>query len=181
MAQTVMNQTKPKLLVLGGPHVDTGVLGEVLSQHFEVVTAAPGEALRTLASEGCQAVIAEAGDFVPLERDLIDRQASMLLNALGEGLALVSGEGKVLWANRRFRLFDAAVRRRVADACRWAAAKFGEAIRATGQAPKSKVIDVSLRKTQRSFEVLVTPVLVGGSEMGQARAGQGEGAGPVQV
>ena len=121
-----MGARKPKLLVLGGPHVDADALGVSLGELFELVESSPGEAIATMEYEGCQVVLAEAGDFVPLERGLVGRQSSMLLNAIGEGVCLSDVTGRVLWSNTMYRGFHEAVRRRVREVCVHGAAHFKE-------------------------------------------------------
>ena len=159
-----MGDPRPKLLVLGGPHVDLDALEATLGRHFQLVVATPSSALNTMETEGCQAVLAEAGDFVPLERDLVGRQSSALLNAIGEGVCLVSGTGRVLWSNAMYREFPMKVRHRIEKACAHAAGYYarrlsdpmGPGDRTRRLRPRKYKIDMA--RTQRFFEVLVSPV-----------------------
>ena len=161
-----MGELLPKLLVLGGPHVDADALEQSLSRYFELIETSPADAITTLEGEGCQAVLAEAGDFLPLERDLVGRQSSMLLNAIGEGVCLCDVSGRILWANAMFGGFSEVVRRRVATVCAMGATAFNEALRAApeptnGDAPsppKPKRYKLAFRRTRRYYEVLVSPV-----------------------
>jgi len=159
-----MGDSRPKLLVLGGPHVDLDALEASLGRHFQLVVATPSSALNTMEVEGCQAVLAEAGDFVPLERDLVGRQSSALLNAIGEGICLVSGSGRVLWSNVMYREFPTKVRQRVEKACAHAAEYYTRRLaelplpdgRMRRLRPRKYKIDLS--RTERFFEVMVSPV-----------------------
>ncbi len=108
----------------------------------------------------CQAVLADAGDFLPLERDLIARQSSMLLNAIGEGVCLCSDSGRVLWSNQLFSGLDARVRRRVGAACRRAA----EIFNAPGFEParngerRGRRFSLSFAPIKKYYDVTVTAV-----------------------
>lgn len=131
-------------------------------------------------SEGCQAVLAEAGDFVPLERDLVGRQSSALLNAIGEGVCLVSGSGRVLWSNVMYREFPIKVRQRIERACAHAAGYYSRRLseehapQGTSRRLRPRKYKIDMARTQRFFEVLVSPVATrlgewvgGGREPGQ--------------
>lgn len=108
----------------------------------------------------CQAVLADAGDFLPLERDLIARQSSMLLNAIGEGVCLCNDAGRVLWSNQLFSGLDARVRRRVGAACRRAA----EIFNAPGFEParngerRGRRFSLSFAPINKYYDVTVTAV-----------------------
>ena len=188
-----MGARKPKLLVLGGPHVDADALGDSLGELFELVESSPGEAIATMEYEGCQVVLAEAGDFVPLERGLVGRQSSMLLNAIGEGVCLSDVNGRVLWSNTMYRGFHEAVRRRVGEVCIHGAAHFRERLVRSAEkgghaAGRAKRYRLSFRKHRRFFEVMVSAVVSraedfapsgvaggggGGGEEGNGRGGAG--------
>ena len=127
-----MTDDRPKLLVLGGPHVDADAVEVALSTVFEVIESSAEEAVETLESRGCHAVLAEAGDFLPLERDLVGRQSAMLLNAIGEGVCLADVHGRVLWSNAMFQGFTEGVRKRVSAACVEGAAWFERRGRSAG-------------------------------------------------
>ncbi len=158
-----MGGFKPKMLILGGPHVDADALEGSLGEIFELVESSPGEAIATLEYEGCQVVLAEAGDFVPLERGLVGRQSSMLLNAIGEGVCLSDYSGRVLWSNAMFRGYPEAVRRRVREVCEHGSGLFAERLaraadRGVHGAMRAKKFRLNFRKHKRFFEVMVSPV-----------------------
>jgi len=155
-----MARKRPRLLVLGGPHVDAAAVGRSLGDQFEVVPSTPEAAMDLLGDMDCQAVLADAGDFLPLERDLIARQSSMLLNAIGEGVCLCSDAGRVLWSNQLFSGLDARVRRRVGAACRRAA----EVFNAPGFEParngerRGRRFSLSFAPINKYYDVTVTAV-----------------------
>jgi CheY-like chemotaxis protein/PAS domain-containing protein len=152
-----MGSPRTKLLILSGPHVDPDAVDEALAGAFQVIRASPEEALETLEREGCQAILAEAGDYVALERDLVGRQSSMLLDAIGEGVCLWHSSGRVLWANRLFREYDNAVQRRIERACARGAERF-LARNADAEAGLPMRMRVDLEKRGLHFEAMVSPV-----------------------
>ena len=178
-----MGGQKPKLLVLGGPHVDTDALEDSLGEMFELVESSPDEAIATLEYEGCQVVLAEAGDFVPLERGLVGRQSSMLLNAIGEGVCLSDIGGRVLWSNTMYRGYPEAVRRRVREVCIHGAGHFAERLRRASERGvhdpgRAKKYRLNFRKHKRFFEVMVSPVISRTEDLASVvSSGGGGGAG----
>jgi CheY-like chemotaxis protein len=170
----VATSEKPKLLVLRSPTVDERAVAEALSDAFDVVEASPEEAMSALAREDPRAVLAGAGDFLPLERELLEHQSNILLNAIGEGVCLADRTGGIVWANDRFRSFEAILHRRLADVVSTAAAYFDSLLnRRRRKAEETGDVDaaethhgflppkrynLALRKTQRYFDCIVTPV-----------------------
>ena len=157
-----MTHHRPKLLLLRGPHVDADAVAPTLDDHFEVVEVSPDQAMGTI--DSCQAVLAEAGDFVALERDLVGRQSSVLLNAISEGVGLSDRLGRVLWANDRFRSLERHVLDRIGEVCRHAFDAFEQVLeRGDGDAGepdlRAKKYRVSSRRDRAFFQVSVSPVL----------------------
>jgi len=114
-----MSEHHPRVLVLLGKSSVPQQAVENLSEHFEVevhhdVDAAMA-ALRS--GEGYDAVFAEAGDFLPLERALVDQQARRVLETIGEGVCVVDDAEQCVWANQRMQSFPPDVRDRVQQTC----------------------------------------------------------------
>ena len=108
------------------------------------------------------AVFAGVGDFLPLERALVDQQASLVLDTIGEGVCVVDDRGRCVWANHRMRSFPPDVYERVKKTCESARSIFTEQ---TGPAQPS---DRSRRRSKKFgfkagtdayFEMFVSPVL----------------------
>lgn len=159
-------QGKPKLLVLGGGHIDPGALAETFDNQFELVITDSEHALEALERERCEAVLVPAGEFLPLERQLLTRESTILLNAIGEGLGLLEADGVVLWANERYESYDPTIRRRLGEVARAACSHFRANPVASPAAdgptpviPRSKRFKLSLKRRDRHFEVLATQVL----------------------
>ena len=93
-----------KLLVLEGPNLESaGILGELRS-HFEVHVARElDEALAAMREGRFDAVLAETGDFLPLERGAAMQHASVVLDGIGDGVCIVGSGGELVWTNRPMR------------------------------------------------------------------------------
>jgi CheY-like chemotaxis protein len=95
-----------KLLVLRGPQIQSdGALGS-LAEHYEVEYVDDlDQALEAMRQGRFDAVLAETGDFLPLERGCGMQQASVVLDTIGDGVCIIGGAGELVWANRRLRQF----------------------------------------------------------------------------
>ena len=170
-----MSENRPKLLVLDGPLVPAEELARVLKDRYDVDVAGPGIAPARLAAGTFQVVMGGAQQL-SAECALSDREASAVLDAIGEGLCLATAEGRVVWANARFRAFDEQTRARIGAVCRRAAQRFNDQMKeATAQAaqnapvegappaeiplPPSNRFDVATPDESRYFEVVVSPLL----------------------
>ncbi len=152
-----MGDGRPVLLVLKGPTLASADDVAALRDRFDIrLLDAPG-GLDAIKQGVGGAILAETGDYLALERELVDRQSAVLLRALGEGVCLTEPDGRTLWANARFESYDPATRSRVSQVCRLAATGLGEAL-AAGRAADSRRFDVA-SDDGRFFEVLVSPVV----------------------
>ncbi len=95
-----------KLLVLRGPTIDGQGLLDHLSQHFSIeYVESLDEALEAMRRDRFVAVLAETGDFLPLERGIGMQQSSVVLDTIGDGVCIIGDGGELVWANRRLRQF----------------------------------------------------------------------------
>jgi len=96
-----------KLLVLEGPALDSaGILGP-LRAYFDVHVARElEEALEAMREGRFDAVLADTGDFLPLERGIVMQQASVVLDGIGDGVCIVGSGGELAWANRQMREYS---------------------------------------------------------------------------
>ncbi|MEQ9460067.1 MAG: response regulator [Phycisphaeraceae bacterium] len=97
---------RPRILVLGdGLSIEEPALanlGESLDIHrIDDVT----DAIDALKTGQYDAVFAAVGDFLPLERALVEDRASLVLNTIGEGVLVVDRQGRSSWCNRKMRTF----------------------------------------------------------------------------
>lgn len=159
-----MGDSRPPLLVLRGPSLASAEDIGALRDRFEIrvlegVQAI--EAVRAGVGGAGSVVIAQTGDYLALEREMVDRQSSVLLRALGEGVCLAEPDGRAVWANARFEAYEPPTRARVAQVCRLAATGLAEALAAGGEGGKvleSRRFDMA-GDDGKFFEVLVSPVI----------------------
>lgn len=155
-----MQGGRPKLLLVGGPHVPADI-ASALGGAFEVTAVTAGEALQAMRDDSgrrFQAVLADTGDFLPLERHLVTEQTSVLLNALGEAVCLCRIDGEVVWGNQRFQHYAPETKGRLQAVCRAAGRWLQEHPTPAGEAMPSRRYDVAAAEDSRFYEVLVSPV-----------------------
>src|SRR4051794_17287312 len=80
---------------------------------------------------------------------------------MGQGACVADSDGHVVWSNLRFRNFDDATRGKIAAKCREAIAAFAE--KPPGQ-ERTKRFEIPVPEEQRSLELTVSPVALGGPE-----------------
>ena len=107
-----------RILVLDGPGLHNSGTIDQLRHRYEVVVAQNMDAaLAALRGGSFDAVLSDTADFLPLDRALASQQSTLILDTIGEGVCLVSESGRVLWTNRRMRLWDENIRQRIVDTC----------------------------------------------------------------
>lgn len=166
---------------MGGPGVDASAIASAMGNRFDVVPAPTAqEARERLASAPFDAVMAASGDFMPLERDLVGRQSSLLLNAIGEGIVLSDSTGRRVWSNDLFDACHESVRRRVAKLCKLAGARFKAELEEdpSGRFLRPRRLVISFGRGRRFYEVFLSPVMPEGWS-GAARAVAADGAAPA--
>jgi CheY-like chemotaxis protein len=114
-----MSDQRPRVLLLAGKVTSQQQVAKALSDIFQVdVFSDVDQAMAALRSgQIYHAVFADVGDFLPLERALVDQQASLVLNTIGEGVCVVSDRGQCVWANNRMQSFPPEVYDRVKQTC----------------------------------------------------------------
>ena len=156
-----MSESRPRVLVLAGETATRDRALATLNDQFELhIFDDVGLAMAALREQEYDAVFADVGGFLPLERAMVDRQASSVLNTIGEGVCIVDDQGECLWANAKMRKFPAEVYDRVKETCGSALTVF------TGrQATTSEESRVRSRKygfqvgVGEYYEAIVSPVL----------------------
>ncbi len=114
-----------KLLILRGPTLDDAGMLDPLRERFDAQVAEDlQQALEAMRHERFDAVLAETGDFLPLERAAGLQQASVVLDTLGDGVCVVGSRGELVWANRRLKEYPSELLDRVRDVCRRAYEQF---------------------------------------------------------
>lgn len=80
-----------------------------------------------------------------------DREATLILEVLGQGLCVADHQGNIAWANRVFRGFSKSLRSRVAAACSKAVAEFAAHTKTSQRKTR-----IHLNRGDRDYEVVVT-------------------------
>jgi two-component system, sensor histidine kinase SagS len=160
-AETVQ---KKRVLVLTGKHV-TGSCPAVatLRPDFEVTEVGSFEAaVEALKSEDFAGVFSDSGDFLPLERAVVTQQASIVLNTIGEGVAIVDHEGRLNWSNQKMQMWAPAVREHVRRTCQEAFDMFKQQ-GADAATFRSRRYSVNLDSV--ALELVVSPVISNGGRV----------------
>ena len=156
-----MSHERPRLLILGGTTSDRHGVPQLLSAAFDVdVCKSTDEAMAALQNGRYDAVFADAGDFLPLERGMVGQQASLVLDTIGEGVCVVDREGACIWSNRRMRQFSPGVLDKVKHICVQARSMFLAQIDG-GRSPnnlRNKKLTFQ-SDADRYFELVVSPVI----------------------
>ncbi len=96
-------------MLVGGRPADDAILN-LLQPSCEVhLSTELPDALERLRSQSFDAVLAAADDFLPLERALGTGQAASILDTIGEGACVVGFDGRLLWANAKFKAMSSDV------------------------------------------------------------------------
>ncbi|TVQ30641.1 MAG: response regulator [Phycisphaeraceae bacterium] len=150
-----------KLLLLGGAHVPVESLAPLLREHYEVLSVSPEDAAEALRRSDVKAVFADTGDFLPIERGLLDHRAASLLNSIGEGVALFHPSGECVWTNDRFRLYSERMQARIAAICTQRAGHFKESFSADSASHLlfTSKHELSEPDGDRHYELALSPVL----------------------
>ncbi|MCE9591927.1 MAG: response regulator [Planctomycetes bacterium] len=156
-----MSDQRPRVLVLGGKVTSQHPVTQVLGQFCDVEQFERMEdAMAALRQREFHAVFADMGDFLPLERGLVNQQSSMILNTIGEGVCIVDSEGICTWSNNRMRSFPPAVFERVKLICAQARSIFANQMSPTQEkgATRSKKHTFQA-EDDRYFEMITSPVI----------------------
>ena len=152
---------RPRVLVLGGKTSDRHPVCELLEAAFDVeVCQSTDEAMTALRDGRYDAVFADVGDFLPLERGLVGQQSSLVLDTIGEGVCVVDANGVCIWSNRRMRQFSPRVLDRVKQVCVNAKSTFSAQI--DGGRPTREIRSKKFTfqdDNDRYFELVVSPVV----------------------
>ncbi|MCK4871269.1 MAG: response regulator [Phycisphaerales bacterium] len=160
-----MNEPRPRLLLLQGACSDRLSVAQLLDPVFEVLQIRDIEqALTMMRDEHIDALFADAGDFLPLERGLASGHAAIVLNTLGEGVCICNAGGGLAWQNDRFTAYSDEARQAIIDACAATIETFEEQLRG-GDDDVSRAQSLAGRRLEVQgdddvfYEVAVSPVV----------------------
>ncbi|MBL8991585.1 MAG: GAF domain-containing protein [Phycisphaerae bacterium] len=148
--------------MLPGANVQAQQVQGLLAGRYDVVVADGSDAFALLRSQAVQAVIADTGTYLPLERHLVGHQSNVLLNALGEGVCLADSDGQVVWGNPRFLGYDPQTRARIGAACRQAAKVLFDGQPVESRPANSRRYEVASADESKFYEVMVSPIAAEG-------------------
>lgn len=145
-----------KLLVLERPALDSaGILGPLRS-YFDVHVARElEEALCAMREGRFDAVLAETGDFLPLERGIVMQHASVVLDSIGDGVCIVGSGGELVWANRPMRQYPTDVLDALRKLC---ARAYEELATARGTSAQQGRRFSLMPEDGRYYEVICSPI-----------------------
>ncbi len=91
---------------------------KLLSGHFEIVEAENSDqALAKLRQGRFYMVISQGSEFLPIERAVVAEQAAVILETIGQGVAILALDGKTVWSNQKFNDLPADVRKKLSERC----------------------------------------------------------------
>lgn len=153
-----MGHARPKLWIVGGPGVPIPDLQRRLADFFDVTVVPPGRLLSSAPKGEVQLVVTPPEAIPRPERSPGEEAIAGLLDAMGQGACVVDASGHILWSNARFRAFDESTRVKIAAVCQQACQTFD----ARGAAlEKTSRFEVGVPEEQKSFELTVSPVVIG--------------------
>jgi len=161
------SETRSQVLVFGGKVSQQQSVLDALRQHFDVETFdSMDQAIQALRTERHDAVLADVGDFLPLERGLAEGQSSRVLNTIGEGVVIVDHHGRCLWANQRMRGFDQEVIEQARRIGYQGLAIFNSELSVGGDYPQHSK-KFTFQVGDRFFEMVCSPATDEGEEIQQ--------------
>jgi len=163
-----MEDDRPRLLIFEGQTTRNRSVRDVLGQLFKIDTFnRMDDAIRALRTHHYGAVLADAGDFLPLERALVGEQASLVLDTIGEGVCVIDADGSCRWSNNQMRSFAPVVFEKVKVICSQARAILAAQINARGSGHHRRSKKFSFQSdNDQYYELIASPVV---DQEGQVR------------
>ncbi len=160
-----MNEPRPRLLFLEGASSARLSADQALNASFEITRVREiEEALQIMREQHIDAVFADVGDFLPLERGLASGHAAMVLNALAEGVCICNADGGIAWQNHSFAQYPEDARGALVETCTEAIRAFEKQL-AEAHGDLSVIRAINSRKFTAQvggdmwFELAVSPVI----------------------
>ncbi len=159
-----MQEARRKLAVLGGPPELLGQLAAALGPTFEIVEAKPGTTISEATPDVAILTVDPEAFGVS---GATGASLSVLLDTVGEGVALVAATGEVIWGNELYRKLGSTILERVGSVCRGLAVEQGgKRGRAVSTGPRK--FEASTADGTRWFGVTVVPFVLPGSSPTEA-------------
>lgn len=151
-----------KVLVLGGAGPrGKSLLSQFVEQDDIRIVDSWQEAVEAIQGGHIELVLSEAGDFLPGHCEQCARWINQALGASGEGVASVSPEGEILWANTAFQSMPRAILSAVVGTCLSVSGEWRrrDVEAASTQRAVERLTVPDEAGAEKDFEVAVSPVL----------------------
>jgi CheY-like chemotaxis protein len=164
-----MSDSQLRVLVLNGDASNEHPVSQWLGEHCHVdVCASIDAAMQTLGQGNYDAVFADVGGFLTLERGLVGSQAALVLDTIGEGVCVIEAEGACSWSNRCMRQFSPDILEKVIGVCQQARSMFIAQLSGldSSSPPRSKKFTFQ-NNDDRFFELVISPVIDADGQVSQ--------------
>ncbi len=158
-----MKDKRLRALILSGLGCDSHPAAALLGDAYNIDLFPDVEqSIDALKHNEYDAVFADIGDFLPLERGIANQQASQILDTIGEGVCIVDAQGHCSWSNKRMQSFSPDIFERVKQICMQARSVFESQITAGNIKPDQlRARKYSMDVSQSRYFELITSAVVG--------------------
>lgn len=161
--------TQQKILLLAKPGSAGDRFARTLGDSADVrLVSSFDDAIEALKDGAFDLVISDQSDFMALERSAVNQRSSLILDTIGQGVCIIAGDGRVLWANPRMRSFPDDLIAQVSSTCLRSFKKH-EADDNRPAHSRARRFSIPAGDDQH-FEVTITPVTANGDEVAQFTA-----------
>ncbi len=148
-----------KVLLLSKPGSKGTTLVSKLQDDADIrLVSSFDEAMNALRDGPYDLVVSEQGDFMALERSVIEQQSTMILNTIGQGVCIVDVGGRVVWSNPKMRGYPEDLLPKISEICVRSSRRAGDRDKATPAYNRARRFSLTAGADQY-FEVTLTPVL----------------------
>lgn len=155
--------TRTKVLLLSKPGSRGSAIAGKLGDDADVrIVDNFADAMTALKDGHFDLILSDQSDFMALERNIVEQQATMILNTIGQGVCIVDLHGKVVWSNPKMQSYPEDLITQVSDCCLRTLSQF---TREPGRPAHARARRFSLTAaSDQYFEVTVTPIIAKGSD-----------------
>lgn len=150
--------TRPKILLLSKPGSRGGALIARLGEEAQVREVESfSDAMSALRDGHYDLIISDQSDFMALERNIVEQQATMILNTIGQGVCIVDLQGRVIWSNPKMQSYPEELMKQVPDCALRTRNQF---TREPGRPAHARARRFSITAgSDQYFELTITPIV----------------------
>ncbi|HWL94860.1 MAG TPA: GAF domain-containing protein, partial [Phycisphaerae bacterium] len=150
--------TRPKILLLSKPGSRGSALLARLGEEAQVrIVDSFSDAMNALRDGHYDLIVSDQSDFMALERNIVEQQATMILNTIGQGVCIVDLDGRVIWSNPKMQSFPEELIKQISDCCARTTSQFSKE---PGRPAHARARRFSLTASaDQYFEVTLTPII----------------------